>query len=357
MGEPARVDPGTTVLGDAESASSHAGFTQVPNSLARGPLPPDAKLLAIVLLSYAWGDDRAFPAQETLARDLSRSVDYVQRQLARLASFGIVTSVRRGRKSNAYVLNRDAANLRYQPDSKPQKRGIDKAAKARRQRRYGAAEQRHDKDSTFKTQQQQDAGANAPAVVAELRKALREIGVPENRAEQVAIRGAVDPDRACAWIAAAPSLRGKKDNVPAYVCSGISKGWEPPVTGRDATKDAAKAVIRAEDDRATAEQRAERDADALRQAAFADLPASVRDDLERRAELDMPACVRRAAPSPARIRAQAALIAEREGILAQTTAGNPENATPADPPLYGAKSPGGGLAEIDREMVAAFGRQ
>jgi hypothetical protein len=339
MGDPARDDPETAA--DAGTASSCVGgFTQVPNAFIRGPLPPDVKIAAIVLLSYTWGHvDRSFPAQETLARDLSRSVDYVQRQLARLAAFGIVTSVRRGRKSNMYVLNRDAVDLRHQADSKRQNRGIDKAVKARRPGRSDAAEQRHDKDATFKTQQLQDAGAVAPPVVVEIEK-LVEIGLARETAEQLVRADNLDPCRG--WIAAAPSLRGKVQNVPAYIVSAIRKGWEPPITGRSsAATDAAKAL--AERDAAAAAQRAECEADARRQAAFADLPASVRDGLERRAELDLPACLRGAAPSPARIRAQAAVLAERDGILAQTTAGNPENATPADPPLYGAKSPGGGL--------------
>ena len=342
MSEPLRADPDANAPTGAGDSSTRAGFTQVANAFISGPLAPDLKATAIVLLSYAWGDDRAFPSQETLARDLARSVDYVQRNLAKLAALGIIKVVRRGRKSNAYVLNRDAADLRCLAESMPQNRGVVDAAKARRRAGIETAGLRHDKDTTFKTQQLQDVGAPAPAVVAQIEKELREIGAHPKRAEQVAA-GVKDADapRALAWIAAAPWLRGKKDNVPAYVCSGIQNGWEPPITGRQPGPAETQPAGAAERE-AAAKQDADRLADELRRVAFSALPASIREDLERRAMLETPAWLQSSTPSQARVLAQAAVIAEREGLLHELGDGTREVGAAADPPLYGAKCEVGG---------------
>lgn len=84
------------------------GFTQIPNGvLRRSDLQPGAKLTYMVLLSYAWQKDHAYPGQERLAKDMGVSERSVITYLQQLQQSGLVTIRRRGLgMTNIYVINR-----------------------------------------------------------------------------------------------------------------------------------------------------------------------------------------------------------------------------------------------------------
>jgi biotin operon repressor len=95
-----------------EDESLRAGFTQIPNLvLRRSDLPPGAKLTYMVLLSYAWQKDQAFPGQDRLARDMGVSERSVITYLKQLQESGLVSIIRRGLGlTNVYVLHRIAGS-------------------------------------------------------------------------------------------------------------------------------------------------------------------------------------------------------------------------------------------------------
>lgn len=84
------------------------GFTQIPNGvLRRSNLQPGAKLTYMVLLSYAWQKDHAYPGQDRLAQDMGVSERSVITYLKQLQSSGLITIKRRGLgKTNLYILHR-----------------------------------------------------------------------------------------------------------------------------------------------------------------------------------------------------------------------------------------------------------
>lgn len=84
------------------------GFTQIPNGvLRRSDLQPGAKLTYMVLLSYAWQKDHAYPGQDRLATDMGVSERSVITYLKQLSASGLITIHRRGLgKTNIYVLHR-----------------------------------------------------------------------------------------------------------------------------------------------------------------------------------------------------------------------------------------------------------
>ena len=84
------------------------GFTQIPNGvLRRSDLQPGAKLTYMVLLSYAWQKNHAYPGQESLARDMGVSERSVITYLKQLQESGLVTVRRRGLgMTNLYIINR-----------------------------------------------------------------------------------------------------------------------------------------------------------------------------------------------------------------------------------------------------------
>jgi hypothetical protein len=51
---------------------------------------PSRKLLLLALANYADASGRAYPSQETLARDTEQSVDTVQRQIKQLVNLGLI---------------------------------------------------------------------------------------------------------------------------------------------------------------------------------------------------------------------------------------------------------------------------
>lgn len=91
-----------------EDEALAAGFTQIPNLvLRRSDLQPGAKLTYMVLLSYAWQKDQAYPGQERLAADMGVSERSVITYLKQLQETGLITIRRRGLGlTNIYVLHR-----------------------------------------------------------------------------------------------------------------------------------------------------------------------------------------------------------------------------------------------------------
>ena len=91
-----------------EDESLRAGFTQIPNQiLRRSDIQPGAKLTYMVLLSYAWQKDQAYPGQDRLAVDMGVSERSVRTYLEQLVSTGLITIKRRGLGlTNVYILHR-----------------------------------------------------------------------------------------------------------------------------------------------------------------------------------------------------------------------------------------------------------
>ncbi len=82
------------------------GFTSTPNRLlCNAALSMGARFVYTLLLSYAWQDDRCFPGQERLARDVGCSVRTVQRYLAELEDAGEIQVIQQGlQRPNIYVI-------------------------------------------------------------------------------------------------------------------------------------------------------------------------------------------------------------------------------------------------------------
>lgn len=84
------------------------GFVQIPTLVVRdATLSPSARLLYAVLLSYAWGEGRCFPSQETLAADLGTTDRTVRRAQDELLVKGLISIERRGQgKTNIAWIER-----------------------------------------------------------------------------------------------------------------------------------------------------------------------------------------------------------------------------------------------------------
>jgi hypothetical protein len=82
------------------------GFTSTPNRvLCNAALSMGARFVYTLLLSYAWQEDRCFPGQERLARDVGCSVRTVQRYLAELEDAGEIHVIQQGlQRPNIYVI-------------------------------------------------------------------------------------------------------------------------------------------------------------------------------------------------------------------------------------------------------------
>jgi len=87
------------------------GFTQVPNYvLVSDRLSPGAKLTYAMLLKYAWQNDRCFPGQERLAKDMGVTDRSVRTYLHELETHRFVGIKQRGLgKPNLYELNLSAS--------------------------------------------------------------------------------------------------------------------------------------------------------------------------------------------------------------------------------------------------------
>jgi DNA-binding transcriptional ArsR family regulator len=93
------------VLQNFDPVSAH-GFTQVPNFLLKDPkTSANAKVVYSMLLSYAWNNDRVFPGQERMGKDLGMSTPTVSRAIHELEDNDLLEIERRGQgKTNIYIL-------------------------------------------------------------------------------------------------------------------------------------------------------------------------------------------------------------------------------------------------------------
>lgn len=94
-----------------DRARGIVGFAMVPRAILRDrDLSDKAKILAGVLVSYAWQDGSCFPGQARLAADSGWCVRTIQRAQAELEARGYVRIERRGfMRTNRYVLLFDPA--------------------------------------------------------------------------------------------------------------------------------------------------------------------------------------------------------------------------------------------------------
>src|SRR3954453_18019680 len=85
---------------------SAQGFTQVPNFLLKDPkISANAKVVYSMLLSYAWNNDRGFPGQERMAKDIGTSQPTIARAVKELEDNSWLEIQRRGQgKTNVYIL-------------------------------------------------------------------------------------------------------------------------------------------------------------------------------------------------------------------------------------------------------------
>ena len=105
------TDPNTIQI---ENQSLRQGFTSTPNYILRNPnVSVGAKMVYILLLSYAWQKGSCFPGQETLASDLGVSNRSVVKWIKELEKEGLIARKRRGLgKTNVYII------LDYKPTKK-----------------------------------------------------------------------------------------------------------------------------------------------------------------------------------------------------------------------------------------------
>lgn len=82
------------------------GFTRVPNALLHLPnLSRDAKMLYVVLLSYAWQTNQCFPGYDRLQADLQCGRPQLAKYLRELRDYGLIQMERRGRgQTTLYTL-------------------------------------------------------------------------------------------------------------------------------------------------------------------------------------------------------------------------------------------------------------
>jgi len=86
------------------------GFLIVPNSVLRSQLSPGAKLVFSMLLSLG-NEQKAWPKQDFLVKNLGLPGRSLRRYLKELKEFGLIEVRPRGRKGNLYILK--PAKLAY----------------------------------------------------------------------------------------------------------------------------------------------------------------------------------------------------------------------------------------------------
>lgn len=80
-------------------------FTQVRNEILTMDISAGALRLYMNLLKRCFGDkDTCFPSEETIAKDVKKSVRTVQRYLKELVNEGLIVIKRRGSISNLYIV-------------------------------------------------------------------------------------------------------------------------------------------------------------------------------------------------------------------------------------------------------------
>jgi DNA-binding MarR family transcriptional regulator len=82
------------------------GFTQVPNFILKNDaLTVGEKITFAMFLTYAWNNDKVFPGQERLAKDIGVTRRSVNTFIKGLEKKGFLTIQRRGLgKTNIYTL-------------------------------------------------------------------------------------------------------------------------------------------------------------------------------------------------------------------------------------------------------------
>lgn len=102
-------DDRSAVSGSPRYASElwNEGFTTVPNLIFQAEISSGAKLLFTCLLFHGFRKGRAWPGQPRLARETGLSESTVKRTLRELEESGLVEIIRRGNKSNVYILHPD----------------------------------------------------------------------------------------------------------------------------------------------------------------------------------------------------------------------------------------------------------
>src|SRR5215218_2027927 len=82
------------------------GFTQVPNFILKNPdLTVGEKITFAMFLTYAWNNDKVFPGQERLAKDIGVTRMSVSTFIKGLEKKGFLTIKRRGLGlTNIYTL-------------------------------------------------------------------------------------------------------------------------------------------------------------------------------------------------------------------------------------------------------------
>src|SRR5260370_13529704 len=90
------------------------GFTQVPNHvLVSDRLSPGAKLTYAMMLKYAWQNDRCFPGQERLAKDMGVTRQTANTYIQELQRQKFIDIKRRVQwQTNIYELNLVAGTKR-----------------------------------------------------------------------------------------------------------------------------------------------------------------------------------------------------------------------------------------------------
>ena len=96
----------TIILRGADRATLK-GFTQVPNFVLEDErISTGAKLVYAMLLKYAWHENRCFPGQCRLAKEMGAGRRSVGRYLQELTRNGLISVERQGQgKTNVYILH------------------------------------------------------------------------------------------------------------------------------------------------------------------------------------------------------------------------------------------------------------
>ncbi len=80
------------------------GFTMIPNRVIKNPkITNNIFRTYVAIRSYAYGKNKAFPSQETIAKDLGTNRETINKHVAKLAKLGEIKKRKRGySQSNVY---------------------------------------------------------------------------------------------------------------------------------------------------------------------------------------------------------------------------------------------------------------
>jgi Helix-turn-helix domain len=248
---PTLLPPGA----QAERPPGGAGaFTTVATAVVRGSglgLSTAAKLLYVVLRSYAAPDGTCFPGYERLQADVGCGVNQLTRAMRELEGAGLVTRRRRGQgKPTLYTVHAPGARSVGAPQT-PRWRGSSFTAGVNQESPQRGAEQ--DSGDLDPGEQQQQAptrcdvggppGAGADAA---LLAALRGHGVtPRMTQNLLATHGAEAIRAQLAWYAHRPAAQ----NPAGALVQAIRERWPAPPAWTAAEQRAAAVARHAEEER------------------------------------------------------------------------------------------------------------